>query len=174
MKKLRYFPAVLLLIVLLFASSCEDDNDTQKPQIIVVSPEQNEVLNIGSEIHFDVDFSDNTELKSYKVDIHNNFEGHTHKRANSGDTVAWSFQKSWSFDAGQKNAHVHHHEIEIPHDYNGMDISQGNYHFMIYCLDAAGNETWVAVPVKIMKSVVKSPDESGNVGFSTHYPIVIQ
>jgi len=156
MKNIKYFSAAMLLAVVFFATSCEkEENDTQKPVITVEGPEQNEVLYIGSGIHLEVEFTDDTELKSYKVDIHSNFDGHTHKSTNSEDTIAWSFQKSWNFDAGQKNAHVHHHEIVVPHEYNGNDISQGIYHFMIYCTDAAGNESWTAVPVKIMKSADK-------------------
>jgi len=155
MKKLKYLTAIMLLTVVLFATSCEkDEEDTQKPVITIEGPEQNEVLYLGSGIHFEVEFSDDTELKSYKVDIHSNFDGHTDK-STQHDSISWSFQKSWNFDAGQKNALVHHHEIVIPKEYDGKEISQGNYHLMIYCTDAAGNESWIAIPVKIMKSADK-------------------
>ncbi len=154
MKNIKYFVAIALLMSVFVITSCEkDDTDTQKPVITLAAPEENEVLNIGSEIHFEVDFSDDVELKSYKVDIHSNFDGHDHKSASTGDSIAFSVQKSWNFDAGLKNTHVHHHEITIPHEIDGKEISQGNYHFMVYCTDAAGNESWVAVPVKIMKSI---------------------
>jgi len=153
MKILKYLMATMLLSALFFATSCEkDDKDTQKPIITISAPEENEVLYIGSEIHFEVDFSDDVELKSYKVDIHSNFDGHDHKSALTDDSVAFTFQKSWNFDAGLKNSHVHHHEIVIPSEIDGKEISQGDYHFMVYCTDAAGNESWVAAPVKILKS----------------------
>ncbi len=163
MKKIQYISAIILLFSIIYASSCERNQaDTQKPEIIISGPEEEEVLYIGSEIHFEVDFSDDVELKSYKVDIHSNFDGHTHKSSNA-DSVAWSFQKSWNFDAGQKNAHIHHHEIVIPQEYLGKEISQGEYHFMIYCTDAAGNESWIAIPVKIMKSADKEVPTFSNI-----------
>jgi len=152
MKTFKYFSVLLFSVWVLLATSCKrDEADTEAPVISVSGPEADEVLFIGSEIHFEVDFSDNTELKSYKVDIHSNFDGHSHK-GGLADSVAWSFQKSWNFDAGQRNAHVHHHEIAIPTEFEGKAISQGDYHFMIYCTDASGNETWTAVAVQIMKS----------------------
>ncbi len=155
MKKVRFLVAIMLMTSIFFVASCEKDKvDTQKPVITISAPQEEEALYIGAEIHFEVDFTDDTELKSYKVDIHSNFNGHTHKGTNS-DSVAWSFQQSWNFDAGQKNAHIHHHEIVIPSEFNGKKISQGDYHFMIYCTDAAGNESWIAIPVEIMESADK-------------------
>ncbi len=153
MKKLKYIIVAMLLISSFAIISCEkEDADTQKPVITLSAPAEDEVLYIGADVHFEIDFQDDVELKSYKVDIHSNFDGHTHKSTATGDSVAFSYQKSWNFDAGQKNAHVHHHEIVIPEEIDGHEISQGDYHFMIYCTDAAGNESWLAVPIEIKKS----------------------
>lgn len=147
MNKIKILAMVILAIT--FFTSCEDEEvDTTKPTITVTGPEEEEVLYTGSDVHFEVDFADDMELKSYKVDIHSNFDGHDHK-APTSDSVAWSFQKSWNFDAGQKNSHVHHHEIVIPTEIDGVKLATGDYHFMIYCTDAAGNESYVAVPVEI-------------------------
>lgn len=41
--------------------------------------------------------------------------------------------------AGAKNASIHHHEILIP-----ANATPGNYHLMVYCTDAAGNEAHLA------------------------------
>ncbi len=153
MKQIKFLSAIILIVSAFALTSCErDEADTELPIITVGEPADDDVLYIGSEVHFEIDFSDDTELKSYKVDIHSNFDGHDHKSVNTEDSVEFSFQKSWSFEAGQKNAHIHHHEIEIPEEIDGKSISQGDYHFMIYCTDAAGNESWTAVSVKIMKS----------------------
>lgn len=142
--------ATVILALAIFMSACEK-GDTEKPVITINAPETEEVLYIGQDVHFEVEFSDNVELNSYKVDIHSNFDGHSHKNL-SEDGVAWSFQQSWEFDEGQKNAHVHHHEIVIPDDIDGEEIATGDYHFMVYCTDAEGNESWVAVPVEIQNS----------------------
>lgn len=151
MKTTYLSSTVLLLLYITFLSSCEKDNgDTTKPLIEVSGPVTNDVFYIGNEIHFEVDFSDNEELKSYKIDIHDNFNGHTHKNTKD-DGTPWHFQKSWDFEPGQKNAHIHHHEIVIPTEIDGEKTATGNYHFMIYCTDAEGNESWTPIAIEIQK-----------------------
>ncbi len=147
MNKFKIF-ALVFLTIALFASCEKEEADTTKPTITVNAPGDEEVLYTGVDVHFDVDFADDVELKSYKVDIHSNFDGHEHKNP-TADSIAWTFQKSWSFDAGLKNSHVHHHEIVIPTEVDGVKLATGDYHFMIYCTDAAGNESYVAIPVEI-------------------------
>jgi hypothetical protein len=133
---LTAFSAVVL-------NSCKEDSDTTKPVINLVEPANDDVLQIGGEhgVHFEVEFSDNEALASYKVNIHPNFDGHTHTRA-SGATVDFEYDKSWSLTG--KNASVHHHEIKIPEN-----ASPGDYHLIVYCTDAAGNESHVAVNVEL-------------------------
>jgi len=97
-------------------------------------------LRIGSDVHFEADFSDNEMLGSYMVEIHNNFDGHDHKVAatRAEGSEPFFFKKSYDL-SGQRNAHVHHHDIVIP-----ANATPGNYHLMIYCTDAAGNQSLVA------------------------------
>jgi len=151
MKFFKYITASLMLSLVFFMFSCEKNKvDTQNPVISIISPEEEEVVYIGSEIHFEVDFADDVELKSYKVDIHSNFDGHNHKSALKGESVAWSFQKSWNFEEGKKTAHIHHHEIVIPIQIERNEITEGEYHLMVYCTDASGNESWTAVPIDLV------------------------
>ena len=45
-----------------------------------------------------------------------------------------------SYDVSeQRTAHIHHHDIVIP-----ANATPGDYHLMVYCTDAAGNEAHVA------------------------------
>lgn len=153
MKNIKFLLFYILIFTVFIVSSCEKEKvDTEKPVITISGPEENEVLYIGSEIHFEVDFSDDVQLKSYKVDIHSNFDGHSHKCSSKEDSIAFSFQKSWNFDEGLKQSHIHHHEIVIPDEIDAKKVAQGDYHFMIYCTDVAGNESWIAIDVKILKS----------------------
>jgi hypothetical protein len=126
-------------------SSCDkdDDGDTTKPIINLIEPEEGDVLRIGDQhgVHFDIELSDDVMLKSYKVDIHPNFDEHVHSttlKSASSETVDFTFNKSWDI-SGQKNADIHHHEIKIP-----ANATPGNYHLMVYCTDAAGNEAHLA------------------------------
>jgi hypothetical protein len=120
-------------------TSCQDDGDTTKPVIDLIEPEEDAVLLIGDDVHFEMEVSDNAMLKSYKVEIHSNFDDHTHNRA----TTDFSFDKSWDL-SGKKNADIHHHEIFIPEN-----TTPGHYHLMVYCTDAAGNEAHVARDIEL-------------------------
>lgn len=136
----------LMAIFSLSFISCnpDDEGDTVKPVINLLEPAEGDILKIGDDhgVHFDMELSDNVMLKSYKVNIHSNFDGHKHARfhahaRSSEATVNFSFNKSW--DVTGKNTSIHHHEIVIPEN-----ATPGNYHLMVYCTDAAGNESHIA------------------------------
>ncbi|SFJ00387.1 DUF4625 domain-containing protein [Myroides guanonis] len=135
------------LILGFTACSSDDSKDTQKPTILLNAPKDGAKLEVGSDIHFDMEVSDNEMLGSYKIDIHENSDGHTHsvKRAAAlNDMVEFSFQKQWSLE-GQRNADVHHHEIVIP-----QNAELGKYHFVVYVLDAAGNQSMEARSIQLV------------------------
>ena len=50
--------------------------------------------------------------------------------------------------SGQKTAHIHHHDIVIP-----ANATAGDYHLMVYCTDAAGNESYIARNIKLSNEV---------------------
>mgnify|MGYP000853113412 CR=1 FL=1 len=152
------FPIFISLsLILVLIGGCSKDEDNTKPIIQVAEPEEGDTLLPGTTLHFEADFSDDTELKSYKIDIHGNFDNHTHKSVTADSTV-WSYQNSWAFESGMKQSHVHQHDITIPLIIDGLPIRQGNYHFMIYLTDKAGNESWIAIPVVINKNGTVHPE----------------
>jgi hypothetical protein len=143
--KFEFLTICLTAIFFLAFISCKDDGDTTKPVINPVEPQNGDTLHIGDThgVHFDVEFSDNESLASYKVDIHPNFDNHTHDAVTKGDseaTVDFTFEKAWPISG--KNQDIHHHLIKIPEN-----ATPGHYHLMIYCTDAAGNEAHVAINV---------------------------
>lgn len=134
-----------LTAILSFFTSC-DEGDTVKPVIELVSPADGAVLEAGSAIHLEMVLEDNEMLSSYKIDIHE-AAGHEHDtKAESADETAFTFSKSWNV-SGSKNAHVHHHEIIIPEN-----AEHGEYHFMVYCTDASGNEVYVVRTITISEA----------------------
>jgi uncharacterized membrane protein len=133
----------------IFVVSCDkknNDGDTVKPVINLIEPEEGDVLQIGDDVHFEMELSDDVALGSYKVNIHHNFDGHGHEqKADEGEeTVAFEFNREWNDISGKKNTTVHHHEIEIPEN-----ATPGDYHLMVYCTDAAGNESYITVNVEL-------------------------
>jgi hypothetical protein len=144
MKKIFNFFAICLTAILFLAFvSCKEDSDTEKPVINLIEPEEDDILHIGDDVHFEVEFSDNEMLASYKVDIHPNFDGHTHAVTKGDDEPEdFTFQRTWTISG--KNAAVHHHDIVIPEN-----ATPGLYHLMVYCTDAAGNESHIAVDVEL-------------------------
>lgn len=142
MKKKALYVFMSLTLVA-FVSCSSDDADTEKPVIENVEPHNGDTLVIGEKIHFEADFSDNDKLASYRIEIHNNFDNHGHKSVVAGLTdstgYAFAFDSVWTDIAGLRNAHAHHHSIAIPAKKGGKSTREGKYHFIIYCLDQAGN-----------------------------------
>lgn len=150
MKKFLNIVSVVVLSSVCFTSCLKNDSDidTEKPVIKLNAPENEEAIEVGSSIHFDMDVSDNIALGSYDIDIHS-ADGHTHTHSvvlAEGDhdhehdpendaRKAFKYKNSWDDIRGLKNAHIHHHEIEIPED-----AKRGEYHFVVKVLDAAGNQ----------------------------------
>jgi hypothetical protein len=131
--------------------SCEsgDENgDTTRPVINLIEPAQDDVLEIGESVHFEMEVSDNDQLREYKVEIHSNFDGHQHSALRAGEyegeTVDFFFEHTWSDISGKKNAMVHHHEIVIP-----ANATPGDYHLEVFCTDASGNEAFVVRDIEL-------------------------
>lgn len=142
-----------ILLATLFAAaliSCDESGDNTKPVINLISPTDGEAVAADGEgIHFEMELSDDKGLASYKVEIHSNFDGHSHSVAarsedDSEETVDFYYNNTWDDIAGQLNATIHHHEIIIP-----TDATHGDYHFMVYCTDEAGNESYVVSSIEI-------------------------
>lgn len=145
MKTNIYIAAVLFISTLTFFSCGNEDKDTTKPVIDLHEPEEGQVLTIGEDVHFEMDLSDDVMLGSYKINIHNNFDGHGHGESRAvasseaeEERVAFTFDRAYDV-SGHITTHVHHHDIVIP-----ANAKPGNYHLMVYCTDAAGNETHIA------------------------------
>lgn len=155
MKTKFYLPIICLLAISSFVFiSCDkdEDSDTTKPLIQLHEPAEGQALQIGNAngMHFEMDLSDDVMLKSYKIDIHSNFDHHPHSRSNdaaNAETVVFTFNRSYDV-SGQKMAHVHHHDIIIP-----ANATPGDYHLMVYCTDAAGNESYIARNISLSNDV---------------------
>ena len=93
-----------------------------------------------------MELSDDVLLKSYKINIHPNFDHHGHKLSKDTATEDFNFNRAYDL-SGMRNAQIHHHDIVIP-----ANATPGDYHLMVWCTDAAGNQT------QVVRNIVLSHD----------------
>jgi hypothetical protein len=155
MKKLI---TIFLLITASF-SACKKDNqeaiDTEYPVIDVTAttafPKQCSTVKRGEKFTFRAQLSDNSQLGSVSLDIHHNFDHHTHSTevescnmdAKKTPVKPFLMIQSFSIPTRSKSYEVQQ-EITVP-----SDIDPGDYHFMIRLTDREGWQTIKGLSIKI-------------------------
>ncbi|RZM26660.1 MAG: DUF4625 domain-containing protein [Pedobacter sp.] len=159
MRNNKIIIAGLSLILLSAISSCKKDKaepiDTSYPEINVsiqdAFPKQCSVLKRGQSFSFRAFLTDNAELGSVSIDIHHNFDHHSHstevsdcsmspvKQAVKPFLLIRSFPIAAGLQSFQTNA-----EISVP-----ADIDPGDYHFLIRVTDKQGWQTIKGLSIKI-------------------------
>ena len=156
MKKNIFFVFTLLCALCACSSSDDEGNmDKQQPVIsdqgIVTNPIDCQVYHRGEVMTVHYVFTDNTELGAFNIEIHNNFDHHTHSTsvvecpmdADKAPVKPWIYNQDFSIPAGQRQYEANVN-IPIP-----ADIDPGDYHFMIRLTDAAGWQQLHAVAIKV-------------------------
>lgn len=154
MKKVTFALFTVLASCLTFVSCSKNGQlqDDQRPVINLESPVEGAVIKIGDPhgVHFEMYVKDNLMLKSYKIEIHNNFDHHEHTQSlRHGDEEKgepFFFTRTYDL-SGHKEAHIHQHDIKIP-----AGVAEGDYHLMVYVLDNAGNEAVVSRNIVLSKT----------------------
>ena len=157
MKKLSLLS--LCLVLMLALSNCSKDTaepiDTIYPEISTSSneafPKQCSVIKRGEKFVFRALLSDNAQLGSLNLDIHHNFDHHTHSTELEECNLAPIKQPVKPFllirnvviPTGQKSYQASM-EIQVP-----ADVDPGDYHFMIRLTDKEGWQTIKGLSIKI-------------------------
>lgn len=149
---------VLYTLICLFSLACSsdgDEKDMEKPKInmssSIASPQNCAIFYRGEKIFFKATFSDNQELGNYNVEIHQNFDHHSHStdavecdlEPKKAPIKPFVYNKDFSIPNG-KVVFEANDEITIP-----ADIDTGDYHFMVRVTDKAGWQELKAVSIKI-------------------------
>jgi hypothetical protein len=148
----------LILLPLLWGGvSCSDaDKDDQLPVIDMTGdadyPMDCISLLRGETFTFHATFSDNIELGSYSIEMHHNFDHHTHSTSTAEcelDPVKTAvnpfiFLEEYSIPGGL-TTYFPTVQIEIPDT-----IDTGDYHFMVRLTDKAGWQALKGISVKIV------------------------
>jgi len=131
------FPMMLALV--LSIAGCNDEDaivDTTDPVVSNVllndtSPDEDIEVNPGTTMHFDAVFSDDVRLGELKIDIHNNFDGHSHGRINE-EAEPFSDERIIELIGREQTVHE---DFVVPDN-----AATGPYHFNIQFFDNLGNE----------------------------------
>jgi hypothetical protein len=150
---------IISLLIIASFSACKKDNqetiDTEYPVIDVTAttafPKQCSTVKRGEKFTFRAQLSDNSQLGSVSLDIHHNFDHHTHStevescNMDPKKTPVKPFLmiQSYSIPTGSKSYEVQQ-EITVP-----SDIDPGDYHFMIRLTDREGWQTIKGLSIKI-------------------------
>lgn len=156
---------ILVLASIFIWSGCTKENittaDTSLPdkpviEINTIKPTVGEAMVCGSldirtvslasggvfEINFNLKAREG--LSQYKIDLHHNFDCHTHRKA-ARSGVAWKVLKIVDLDGQQQNIKE---MLAVP-----ANATAGIYHFMLMCIDKQGNESpFVSYTLKVSNS----------------------
>lgn len=147
--------SLVCLIAMACSSNDDDSQDMEKPSIDMsfnnAYPQNCVILYRGESFPFRAIFTDNQELGNYNIEIHNNFDHHSHSTDNvecdlepkKAPVKAFVYNQDFSIPSG-KSTFDANNEISIP-----ADIDTGDYHFMVRLTDKAGWQQLKAISLKI-------------------------
>jgi len=163
--RIKEMKKITLLILIGFLTSiffsCNDDKDEELPVIDMTAatafPQNCATVYRGESFKFNAVFTDNLELGSYSIEMHHNFDHHTHSTsATECDLEVVKtpvnpllYINEYSIPAG-KISYEATIQINIP-----ADVDTGDYHFMVRLTDKSGWQTFKGISVKIMDKAVE-------------------
>lgn len=159
MKNLAKFFYISFILVLFTSCSTEDnlDKDLEKPSISIAYeegfPKSCAQLIKGQTYNFRAMVSDNFELASYSLDIHHNFDHHTHDDQGSECDLEprkqalnpFIYMENFSIEEGLQTYELSI-ALKIPDD-----IDTGNYHCSFSVTDVTGWQKRTSVDIKIIE-----------------------
>ncbi len=158
MKSIIKYLQILPLIMLLVSCSSSDDSgvDEEKPSITINYdagfPQACEVLERGNTYTFKARVTDNLSLAAYSLNIHHNFDHHTHDDQGAQceleptkDAVnPMVYIENFDIEEGATSYEINV-SIDIPED-----IDPGDYHCSFSVTDVTGWQSRTSVDIKIL------------------------
>jgi hypothetical protein len=148
-----------LMLMMAFSISCDKEHrDTELPVIHMGGPEHFphncDTIIIGRSFAFRALFTDNHELGSYSIDIHHNFDHHSH----STDLADCPMDP----DKTANNPFLYIQQFDIPgglKEYEALQvidvpegIDPGDYHLMVRLTDKTGWQAIRGISIKIVNA----------------------
>ncbi|HBG42039.1 MAG TPA: hypothetical protein DDZ96_03485 [Porphyromonadaceae bacterium] len=159
MKKISFI-WVFLLSMSAFVSCEKEEIDKEKPQIDIdfegAFPQNCATVYFGVPFQVKTLFRDNVELGSYRIDIHHNFDHHSHSTEVSECTPdpvkeavnPYVFIQDYPLPGGQEEF-LTDLSITLPASNDKGPFEDGDYHFMITLTDKQGWSTQKGLSIKI-------------------------
>jgi hypothetical protein len=146
---------LILSLSILLVTACGYETDDEKPTIDMSAfdafPVNCDTLFRNESFIFKAIFTDNVELGSFSIDIHHNFDHHSHSTSISNCILSpvktpvnpFLFIKEYSIPPGSKSYEASI-EIMVPED-----ADTGDYHFFLSLTDHTGWRAEQGISVKI-------------------------
>lgn len=158
MKKITIIIIASLIIAL---SSCVKENDNQEifPMVEIISPSPCAILYFDETITYKIRFTDESGsgLGNLAMDIHNNFNHHTHGSHLSCDMDPQKepvnpYENAWVFSLpSDKSEYIFETEIMIPSKDGDSNIhDHGDYHYHIYVTNNDGYQSFTTLDIKLL------------------------
>ncbi|WP_320019164.1 DUF4625 domain-containing protein [Labilibaculum manganireducens] len=153
----------ILLFLLMIFNSCEKDEeiDKEKPTINLTIqdafPLSCDTIYFGESFELKALFSDNVELGSFSIDIHNNFDHHSHSTEVTecnldpikSPVTPFLFINDYDIPTGLKQYETNL-EINIPLSNENGIFDDGDYHFFISLTDKEGWSEQKGLSIKML------------------------
>lgn len=160
MRTKDFIVSSLLLIFMLVGCEKDKDIDTEKPVIDLsfegAFPQNCDTIYFGESFKLKCLFTDNVELGSFSIDIHNNFDHHSHSTEVTECSFApikdpvnpLVFIEDYDIPIGLAEYETSV-SISIPPDDGNEVYDEGDYHFYISLTDHEGWSTQVGLSIKM-------------------------
>lgn len=160
--RIKYiFPLLAFFILLVTACSDENEVDTEKPIIDInfanAFPTNCDTIYFGEAFELKLRFADNVELGSYSIDVHNNFDHHSHSTEVSECILnpvkepinPFVFIDDYSIPEGLKEYQTNV-SVSVPADNGNGMFDEGDYHFFISLTDKEGWSAQMGLSIKMV------------------------
>ena len=129
---IKFFIANITFLVIVCLFGCNKaEKDEQAPFIKINLPENHDNFIRDNLLTYDLEFSDDFQLKSYKINIHS-----------ASIPILKQTNYIWDTTINSSISGINYiikKSFSIP-----LNVDTGNYLFIVTCSDKAGNEDWVA------------------------------
>lgn len=153
--------ALSLLVFVLIQGGCRKNVDNEKPQVILnfpnAFPVNCDTLYFGWPYLFRLKFVDNQELGDFRIDIHHNFDHHTHSTdyvacvldASKQPVNPYRYLKTHYIPGGQKE-YIAEIVVVLPPENEFGKFDEGDYHMQVMISDKSGWSSMKGISLKLL------------------------